>query len=113
MDNKTKQIESLLERAVEYGKSGYELIRLKTLDKTSDVISSFIPLSIFIILLSTFLLFCSLGAALWIGEILNKPSLGFLIIAAFYGIVGIIIHFTLHKYIKKRVRNYIIKLVLK
>lgn len=113
MDNKTKQIETLLECTVEYGKSGYELVKLKTLDKTSDIISSLVPFSIFILLICTFLIFSSFGAAFWLGEILNKVYFGFFAVAIFYGIIGIIIYFTLRKYIKSRVCNYIIKQVLK
>lgn len=113
MDNKTKQIESLLEKTIEYGKSGFELIKLKTLEKTADIISSFIPLTIVFTLIASFLIFCSLGAAMWLGEILQKPSYGFFIVAAFYGLVAIIVHFAFHKCIKVRVSNYIIKLVLK
>ena len=37
MEDNAKLIESLLERAVEYGKTSLELVKLKALDKTSDV----------------------------------------------------------------------------
>ena len=46
MEDNAKLFESLLERATEYGKTSYELVKLKALDKTSDVVSSFIPHSI-------------------------------------------------------------------
>ena len=43
MEDKTNIFESLLERASDYGKTSYELVKLKAVDKTSDVVSSFIP----------------------------------------------------------------------
>jgi len=113
MEDNEKLIESLLERAAEYGKTSYELVKLKALDKTSDVVSSFIPHYVVIVLIASFMLFFSLGLAFWLGEILGKTYYGFFVVAAFYGIIGIIIHFFMHKWIKKLVCNYFIKQVLK
>jgi hypothetical protein len=113
MEDYTKLIESLLERAAEYGKTSYELIKLKALDKTSDVVSSFIPHSVVFVLIASFLLFFNLGLAFWLGEILGKTCFGFFVVAAFYGIIAIVVHFFMHKWLKKLVCNYIIKQLLK
>jgi hypothetical protein len=51
--------------------------------------------------------------AVWIGDILGKLYFGFFVVAAFYGITGIIIHFFMHDRLKKIVRNNFIKQVLK
>ena len=113
MEDHEKLIESLLERATEYGKTSYELVKLKALDKTSDVVSSFIPRSIVIFLVSSFMLFVNIGLGFWIGEILGKIYFGFFVVAAFYGFLGIIIYVFMRKWIKKNVSNYIIKQMLK
>lgn len=112
-EDKAKLIESLLERAAEYGKTTLELVKLKTLDKTSDVVSSFIPHIVVFVLVALFLLFFNLGIAFWLGEILGKTCYGFIVVAGFYGVTGIVIHFFMHGWIKKLVRNYIVKLLLK
>ncbi|NTW31215.1 MAG: hypothetical protein HGB12_01045 [Bacteroidetes bacterium] len=113
MEDYTKSIGSLLDRTVEYGKASYELVKLKTLDKGSDVVSSFIPHIVVLGIIASFMLFLSLGLAFWLGEILGKMYLGFFAVAAFYGVVAIVLHFFMHKWFKKLVGNYIIKLVLK
>jgi hypothetical protein len=113
MEDNTRIFETLLERASEYGKTTIELAKLKALDKTTDVVSSFVPLSIFILLVASFLLFLNLGLALWLGEVLGRTYYGFFIIAAFYGFAGIIIHFFLNNWIKKIIGNYLIKRLLK
>jgi len=113
MEDNAKLIESLLERATEYGKTTYELVKLKTLDKASEVVSSFIPHSVVFVLIALFILFGSLGLSFWHGEILGKTFYGFLVVAAFYGLIGIVIHFFMHKWIKRLVSNYIIKHMLK
>ncbi len=103
----------LLEKVEEYGKSGIELLKLKALDKSSDVISSAIPHLVVLILISTFLIFLNLGVAFGLGEILGKTFYGFLIVAAFYGSFALILHFFLHHWFKKIIRTYFIKLIIK
>jgi hypothetical protein len=113
MEENLKLLEALLEKAAEYGKSSYELAKLKAIDKTSDVVSSFIPNYIVLIIIGSILLFLNLGLALWLGEILGKIYYGFFIVAAFYIIIGVVIHFFLHKWIKQLVCNYFIKQIFK
>jgi len=111
MDDKVKQIESLLESAAEYGKASYELGKLKLLDKASDAVSSFIPHAFVVVLVAGFVLFVNLGLALWLGTIFGNVYLGFFALAAFYGIISIVVHFLMHKWLKKLIGNYFIKMV--
>jgi hypothetical protein len=113
MEDNTKLIEELLERATEYGKTSLELLKLKALDKTSDVISSFLPNVVVFFLVGLFMLFFNIGLAFWLGEILGKICYGFFVVAAFYGITGIVLHFFLPKWLKKQLCDYINKQVLK
>jgi fatty acid desaturase len=113
MEDNSKLLETLLESATDYGKTSFELLKLKVLDKTTDVISSVIPYSVVLVLIASFMLFLNLGLALWIGEILGKMFYGFFVVAGFYAFTGIIIHFFMHKWFKKRVSDYFIRRVLK
>jgi fatty acid desaturase len=113
MEDNAKLIKSLLEKVTEYGKTSLELAKLRALDKTSDVVSSLLPQLFIILLIATFMLLLSVGLAVWLGEILGKIYFGFFLVAAFYGLAGIIIHFFMHKWLKKMIRNNFIKQVLK
>ena len=113
MEDNTKLIESLLERTAEYGKASFELVKLKALDKTSDAVSSLIPHSVVLVLVAVFMLFLNMGLAFWLGEILGRTFYGFFVVAAFYGIAGIVLHFFMHDWLKKIIGNYFIKNVLK
>lgn len=113
MEDNTNLIESLLERISEYGKSSFELVKLKALDKTSDAISSLIPHSLVLVLVAVFMLFLNLGLAFWLGEVLGRTFYGFFVVAAFYGIAGLVIHLFMHDRLKKIVGDYFIKHVLK
>jgi hypothetical protein len=113
MEDNSKLLDSLLDRATEYSKTSYELVKLKALDKTTDIISSFIPHSVVFVLIASFLLFFNIGLAFWLGEILGRIFYGFFVVAAFYVVTGIIIHFFMHKWIKRRISDYFIQQVLK
>ena len=113
MEDNSKLLESLLNSATEYGKTTVELVKLKALDKTSDIVSSVIPHAIVLVLLISFVIFLNLGIAFWLGEILGKIFYGFLIIAGFYLLLGIILYFLMYKWLKKLVCNYVIKQMLK
>jgi len=113
MEDIVDSIESLLESAADYGKTSYDLVKLKTIDKTSDVVSSLIPHAVVFLVLMSFLLFLNLGVAFWLGEILRNMFYGFFVVAAFYGIIGLVLHFFMHDRIKKKISDYIIKQALK
>ncbi len=113
MEGNAKLIESLYEKAVDYGVTSFELVKLKALDKTSEVASSFLPNAIVFVVLASFLLLVNVGLALWLGEILGKVFLGLFIVAGLYGVIALILHFFLHHWMKKLFQNYIIKLMFK
>jgi fatty acid desaturase len=113
MEENAKLIESLYEKVVDYGVTSFELIKLKALDKASDVASSFFPNAIVFVVIASFLLLLNLGLAFWLGEMLGKVFLGFFIVAGFYGLVAFVLHFFMHKWLKKHFQNYIIKLMFK
>ena len=72
-----EMIESLFEKAVDYGKTSLRLVKLKTLSKTSDVVSSLLSHLVVLLFALSFMLFLSLGLAIWIGEMLGKTFYGF------------------------------------
>jgi fatty acid desaturase len=113
MEDNSNLLDSLLERAGEYGKTSLELYKLKTIDKTTDVVSVIIPHSVVFVLIASFMLFLNLGLAFWLGEILGKIFYGFFIVAGFYIIAGIVIHFFMHNWLKRLIVNYLIKHILK
>jgi hypothetical protein len=113
MEDNEKLIESLLERAGDYGKATLELVKLKAIDKVSETVSSFVPFAFVAVIIYIFLLFLNLGLAFWLGEILGKTFLGFLVVAGFYCIVGVVVHFLLHKWLKRHVSDFIVKNMLK
>jgi Fe2+ transport system protein B len=113
MEDNTNILETLIEKATDYGKTSYELAKLKALDTTSEVISSLLSNAIVLIIISMFLLFLNLGLAIWIGQSLKEIYYGFFVVAGFYGITSILVYFFLRKWLKKLFGDSFIKQVLK
>ncbi len=112
METKVISIEPLLERVEEYGKNGFELIKLRSLDKTSDLVSTLASRSILILIVSFFAFTLNIAIALWLGDLLGKAYYGFLIVATCYAIVGIVL-LIIHPFIKSRVNNAVIRQLFK
>lgn len=112
MEEARQQIEELLEKAVDYGKTTIELTKLKAIDKVADIGGSIFSKIALAAALFFFFLFASLGLAFWFGDILGKTYLGFFAVAAIYLVLGILIHLLLNKWIKKLICNYIIRRAL-
>lgn len=108
MEPKTNILEPLLEKAEAYSKTSFELIKLKTLDKTADVSSTLFSRSLFVLIVSFFAFTLNIAIALWLGDLLGKTYYGFLIVASCYALAGIIL-LIIHPFIKARVNNAIIK----
>ena len=112
METPAMLIEALVERAESYGKTTFELSKLKLLETTTIVVTSLIPRISVILMISLFIFVMTFGIALLLGELLGKAYYGFFIVAAFYLLAGIVLHFFLQNWIKKPISDLIIKQAL-
>ncbi len=112
METKENLLEPLLEKAEEYGKTSFELLKLKTVDKTADVISTIFSRVILLPVLMLVIVCLSIAAALWLGGILGRTYYGFLIMAAIYAITCAILFFLTPR-IKSKASSFIITQILK
>lgn len=112
MEKPPNLIESLFEKLGFYGKTTFELSKLRAVQKSTDVASSVVARVVAIVILSLFVFILSIGIALLLGEWLGRFYYGFFVVAAFYLLVGVICLFHLHKWIKKPISDLIISQVL-
>ena len=112
MEEKTTLLEPLIERAEAYGKTSYELFKLQALEKTTGVVSTSVSRGLAFFVLALFVVFVSTGVSIWLGDLLGKAYYGFLCVAAFYGILGIVLYFFFHDRIKTSVSNSFISQML-
>lgn len=112
METPADSIESLFERAETYGRTTYELSKLKLLETTNIVVTSLIARLSTILMVAMFSFVLSIAIALWLGDLLGKAYYGFFIVAGFYLLAGIILHFFLHRWVKTPISELIIKQAL-
>lgn len=108
MENQPSAIGTLFEKSEHYMKSSVELLKLKALDKSTDVLSDLTAGLAVIAFITMFFLILSIGAALWIGEALGKSYYGFFSVAGFYGLIGILLYAFRKEWIKEPLKNSII-----
>jgi hypothetical protein len=111
MEQKASLIDPLLERAKAYGTVTYELVKLKTVDKAADLTSLLVSRLLFLMAAGMSLIALNVGISFWLGGVLGQTYYGFLVVALFYGLVGIIL-LLLHPRIKSKVYNALVKNLL-
>ncbi len=111
-DNATP-LETLFERAEDYGKTTIKLIKLNAIDKSADVVSSLVSRIAVVIMVVLSIIIISIGVSLWIGKLLGETFYGFLIVGVFYALMALLLHVFRHQWIKYPVSNSIIKQMMK
>jgi hypothetical protein len=112
MEKPGELIEALYERVEKYSTLNIKLAKLKAIETASKVAITLIAKLSVVVVLIIFVLVLNTGVALFLGECLGKLYYGFFIVALFYLILGIILHFFLHKWLKKPISSMIISQIL-
>jgi hypothetical protein len=109
----TDSIKILIDKSKDYLDTKIELARLKTIDKSADVLSSTVVMIAVLLLSFMMILFLSIGIALLIGKSLGEYHYGFFIVGGFYALISAIIYFRRGKWIKTPIANGLINKMLK
>ena len=113
MENIASNVELLYKKAEQYSKTSLELLKLHTIEKTSDVISSLTVVISISIIVGMFTLFVNIGISFFIGNLLGNNALGFFIVSGFYLILGIVVFIFRKSLIKIPIDNLIFSKLLK
>lgn len=92
-----------------YVNTEIELVKLTVAEKVSKVFSDLLALAFVGAFLLFFILFASLALAWLVGEWLDKSWAGFLIVAIFYLLLGIIAWYAREKLLRVPIMNAIIR----
>jgi O-antigen/teichoic acid export membrane protein len=109
----TDSIKTLIDKSKDYLDTKIELTRLKTIDKSADVLSTVVVTVSILFVSAVLILFASLGVALLIGKMLGAYHYGFFIMAGFYAIILLVIYVKREKWIKTPIANELINKMLK
>jgi hypothetical protein len=109
----TDSIKSLIDQSKDYLETKIELTKLKTIDRSADILSSVIVIVTMIFLGSLFIIFISIALALLLGNWLGAVYYGFLIVGGFYALLLLLIYIQREKWIKAPIANGLISKMLK
>ena len=90
MKDKVILIEMLLEKFEQYGKTNFELYRLKAIDKSTDIFASIVTRIVLVLIIALFFLLITLGLCFYLGELLGQVYYGFFAMSGFYLLLFII-----------------------
>lgn len=110
MENQaTDHIESLFKKTADYVETRFDLYKLKTVDKSSDIISSIISKIIVVLVFVLFIFIANIGIALFLGELLGRAYYGFFVLAGFYLITGLLFYSNRKKWFKEPLADRLIR----
>lgn len=112
MDEKTP-VEVLLERAQAYTRTSLQLFKLRATEKLAEIVSGIASNLVILVIFILFFVNLNIGLALFLGALLGKSWLGFIIVSGGYAIIGFVVYLFRERWIKQPVSNSIITQLLK
>ena len=109
METNKEPIDNLIEEVKDYLETKSKLSKLKALDKGSRIAGDSAGALLITTLFLLFLLFISIAGALALSELIKISYVGFLLVALFYLIVGIIVYVNRTSWIKIPLKNILIR----
>jgi ABC-type sugar transport system permease subunit len=109
----TDSIKTLIDKSKDYLDTKIELTKLKTIDKSADVLSAVVVTVSMLFISFLLILFVSLAVALLLGKMLGAYHYGFFIMGGFYAIILLLIYVMREKWIKNPIANELINKMLK
>jgi hypothetical protein len=106
----TEKLKDIPGHIKDFIKVQVELARIKAIEKISKVIALFLQRWLFYHLFTIILFFISVAGGLWLGRICEDNAIGFLFIALFYLIVGVIVFIFKKNIVLNPIINFVIKL---
>ena len=113
MESSKTEFSELVDDVKEYINTSAEIYKLQATEKAADLGAGMAINIVLLIVTSMAFLFVSIAAAFLIGEALGKTYLGFLIVAGFYVLVGMIVVFARDRGLKESIADSIIRSIYK
>lgn len=113
MQEELTDIDILLSDAGDFIETKAVLWKLKTIESLADVSGELVAGLAMIGVACFVILLFSIGAALWIGELLGKSYYGFFVVGGFFAIVALILFARRQRLLKDTFSNMLIRKILK
>ena len=100
--------EGLIESLGVYLNTRLEILKLRGIKTSSDVVSTLLSYALLLLFGTVFFLILNIALGYYIGELMGKTYLGFLVVAAFYFVLIIILSLLRKRLFKKPIANALI-----
>jgi hypothetical protein len=111
--NAPDSISSLIDKSKDFLDTRIELAKLKTIDKSADVLSSVVVMISMLFIATLVIVLFSVGLALFLGRLLGAYHDGFFIVGGFYAIILLVLYIQRNKWIKTPISRELINKMLK
>ena len=112
MENEPNHIGALFETSGDYLETRVDLLKLKAVNKSSDMISSIVSKLVITLIFIFGFFILNIGLSIWIGTKTGEVWYGFIIVAGFYILLGVLLIIFKGKWLKDPVNNILVKKML-
>ena len=103
------RIEELVNHTSDLGETAFKLARINAYRKTADLSAQFLFRTIISVVAACIILFSSIAAALWLGDLTHSRVTGFLLVGAFYFLLLLLVLVLKNKLLMPFLRNRVVK----
>ena len=108
VQNLKEDAKDIINHAGDYAQTFYKLSLVRLTKKVSDIVPGVVSSVLIFFICLCILLFASFAGAWWLGDVVNDRAVGFLLIAAFYVLLVLILILMRKKIISPYIRNTLI-----
>jgi len=106
--NIKEDAKDIINHTTDYLETFYKLSLVRATKKASDIASGVVNSLLLFFTILCIILFASTAAAWWLGDLLDNPALGFLLVASFYLLVALVLIMMRKKVISPFIKNSLI-----
>ena len=107
------EFKDLASNTENYIKAQLELFKLKAISKIADFISALFSRMAVLLVFVFSIIILNIGLSFYVGELLHKTYYGFFAVSGFYALITIILYLLRNRFLKTKVSNSIINILLK
>jgi phosphoglycerol transferase MdoB-like AlkP superfamily enzyme len=112
MENQPNAIGSLFETAGDYLETRVDLLKLKAVDKSSDIASSIVSRIVICLIITFGIFILNIGLSIWLGTVLGEVWYGFFAVGGFYILLAVVLVIFRNKWLKGPLNDLIVKKLL-
>lgn len=108
MENQENLITPLFEKIQEYGNTSYELVKLRTVEKTVGFLSRVASGMVILLVVCMVLLFSGVALAIWLGQLAGEMYVGFAWVALIYVFLGGMTLLFFRKWMRRKFADFMV-----